>query len=201
MYLSNVFLCMILFNLRLCNYLFVVCIMKLSVSQKELSKTVKLAVRTSFSKIEVITARGSCFRPLLLYRSTPNRYEGNIKMYVKWHSLETMCSMCWVRIVKFREFEQVLLKLVFRAYCKFERNSLYDILGYHVVDFRHLSLWNTKLRFLVDRDQSFGGIFGHHLCGRILDGRTFFPYVCKHRPSYKTSHPKRGKGKDNLLFT
>ena len=56
MYLNNLFLYMILFNLRLYNYLFVVCIMNLSVRQKEQSITVKFAVRTSGSKIEVITA-------------------------------------------------------------------------------------------------------------------------------------------------
>jgi len=47
---------MILFNLRLYDYLCVACITNLSVSQKELSKTVKFSVRTSGSKIEVITA-------------------------------------------------------------------------------------------------------------------------------------------------
>jgi hypothetical protein len=49
---------MILFNLRLYDYLCVVYIVKLSVSQKELSKTVKFAVRTSGLKTEVITAWG-----------------------------------------------------------------------------------------------------------------------------------------------
>jgi hypothetical protein len=71
------------FNCRLYYYSFVVYIMKLSVTQKELSKTVKFALRTSGSKIEVITARGTSFKPFLLYQRTPNRYEGNIKMYVK----------------------------------------------------------------------------------------------------------------------
>lgn len=140
--------------------------MKLSVSQKKRNKTVKFAVRTSGSKFEFITAGGTIFKALLLYQRTPSRYE----VTIKWQSLETMCGMCWVRTLKFREFEQVLHRLVFRTYCKFERYNLHDILVYHVLECRHLFLWNTKLRFFVDNGYSFGGIFGHHLCGRILEG-------------------------------
>jgi len=94
--------------------------MKLSVSQKGRNKTVKFAGKTSESKIEVITAGGTIFKALLLHQRTPNRYEVTLKCMLR-DSLETMCSMYWVRILKFREVEQVLHRHVFRTYCKFER--------------------------------------------------------------------------------
>jgi len=61
---------MILFNLMLYNYLFVVYIMELSVSQKERNKTVKFTVRTSGLKIEVITGGGTSLN-LYCYANVP----------------------------------------------------------------------------------------------------------------------------------
>lgn len=55
--------------------------------------------------------------------------------------------MCWVRNLKFREVEQVHHRLVLRTYCKFERNSLYDI--FWVITSLAVDIYFSEIRNLV----------------------------------------------------